>query len=160
MQKQPMGAFLHLIPESNKQHMKKKLAFLMLLGMLFSCEKELIELDALGENVGIVGTWNQEGSRGDTIFLKRAGDLDEHSYGFTIQEDGTFIERKNSGWCATPPSAYANYEGTWEILSDSLLSITVGYWGGVMTYQIRIVSLNAEDLAIRYLYAEDMAKSR
>ena len=155
-----MGAFLHLIPESNKHHMKKKLVFLMLMGMLFSCEKELIELDALGENVGIVGTWNQEGSRGDTLFLKRAGDLDEQSYGFTIQEDGTFIERKNSGWCATPPITYANYKGTWEVLSDSLLSITVDYWGGVMTYQIRIVSLNAEDLAIRYLYAEDMAKSR
>jgi len=155
-----MGAFLHLLLESNKQPMKVKLVFLMLLGMLFSCEKQVIELDALGENVGIVGTWNQEGSRGDTIFLKRAGDLEEHAYGFTIHGDGTFTERKNSGWCGTPPIAYANYEGTWAALSDSLLNIKVGYWGGVMTYQIRIVSLDAEDLAIRYLYAEDMAKSR
>jgi len=138
----------------------KKLAFLILMGMLCSCEKEVFELDALGENVGIVGTWNQEASRGDTTFLKRAGSLDEHAYGFTIHQDGTFVERKNSGWCGTPPIAYANYEGTWEALSDSLLSITVDYWGGVMTYQIRIVSLDAEDLAIRYLYAEDMAKSR
>ena len=140
--------------------MKKKFVLLMLLGILCSCEKELFELDALGENVGIVGTWNQDGSRGDTTFLKRAGDLDEQKYGFTIQEDGTFVERKNSGWCGTPPIAYANYEGTWEALSDSLLTIEVGYWGGVMTYQIRIVALDAEDLAIRYLYAEDMAKSR
>jgi len=140
--------------------MKKKLVFLMLMGLLFSCEKELFELDSLGENVGIVGTWIQEGYQGDTTLLRRAGDLDEHKYGFTIQEDGTFVERKNSGWCGTPPIAYANYEGAWEALSDSLLSITVDYWGGVMTYQIRIVSLNAEDLAIRYLYAEDMAKSR
>ncbi len=30
-----------------------------------------------------------------------------------------------------------------------------GYWGGVMTYQMRIVSLGVEELAIRYLYTED-----
>jgi hypothetical protein len=138
----------------------KKLAFLILMGMLCSCEKEVFELDALGENVGIVGTWIQAGYQGDTTLLKRAGDLDEHTYGFILNGDGSFIERKNSGWCGTPPIAYANYNGTWEAVSDSLLSIEVGYWGGVMTYQIRIVTLDAEDLAIRYLYAEDMAKSR
>ena len=138
----------------------KKLVFLMLMGILFSCEKELLELDALGENAGIVGTWIEEGYSGDTTLLKRAGELDEVNYGFTINEDGSFIERKNSGWCGTPPIAYANFNGTWEAVSDSLLNITVGYWGGMMTYQIRIVSLDAEDLAIKYLYSEDMAKSR
>ena len=97
---------------------------------------------------------------GDTTLLKRAGELDEHKYGFVLKQDGTFIERKNSGWCGTPPIAYANYEGTFEVVSDSLLNITVGYWGGMMTYQIRVVSLDQEDLAIKYLYSEDMAKSR
>jgi hypothetical protein len=138
----------------------KKLAFLMLMMVLVSCEKELLEAEALGENAGIVGNWIEDGYRGDTTLLKRAGELDKVKYGFTINEDGTFIERKNSGWCGTPPIAYANYEGTWEAVSDSLLNITVGYWGGMMTYQIRIVSLLGEDLAIKYLYSEDMAKAR
>jgi len=138
----------------------KKLLCLMLIGILVSCEKDLFELEALGENTGIVGTWIEEGTQRDTILLKRSGELDELKYGFTIQEDGTFIERKNSGFCGTPPISYANYDGTWEALSDSLLTITVSYWGGVMTYQIRIVSLNEEDLAIKYLYSSDMASTR
>ena len=138
----------------------KKLIFLMVMVLLLSCEKEFLELDALGANAGIVGTWVEEGYRGDTTLLKRAGELDELKYGFTLNEDGTFIERKNSGWCGTPPIFYANYEGSWETVSDSLLNITVGYWGGMMTYQIRIVSMFGEDLAIKYLYSEDMAKAR
>ena len=132
---------------------------MVMVGMV-ACGKEFLEVEALGANVGIVGTWIEEGYMGDTTLLKRAGELDEHKYGFVLKQDGTFIERKNSGWCGTPPIAYANYEGTFEVVSDSLLNITVGYWGGMMTYQIRVVSLDQEDLAIKYLYSEDMAKSR
>ena len=132
---------------------------MVMVGMV-ACGKEFLEVEALGANVGIVGTWIEEEYMGDTILLKRAGELDEHKYGFVLKKDGTFIERKNSGWCGTPPIAYANYEGTFEAVSDSLLNITVGYWGGMMTYQIRVVSLDQEDLAIKYLYSEDMAKAR
>jgi len=138
----------------------KKLIFLMVMVLLLSCEKELMEMEALGANAGIVGTWIEEGYQGDTTLLKRAGKLNEVKYGFTINEDGSFIERKNSGWCGTPPISYANYDGSWEAVSDSLLNVTVGYWGGMMTYQIRVVSLQGEDLAIKYLYSEDMAKTR
>lgn len=132
---------------------------MVMVGMV-ACGKEFLEVEALGANVGIVGTWIEEGYMGDTTLLKRAGELDENKYGFILKQDGTFIERKNSGWCGTPPIAYANYEGTFEVVSDSLLNITVAYWGGMMTYQIRVVSLDQEDLAIKYLYSEDMAKSR
>jgi hypothetical protein len=138
----------------------KKLIFLMGLVLLLSCEKELMELDALGANAGIVGTWVEEGYQGDTTLLKRAVKLDDAKYGFTLNEDGSFIERKNSGWCGTPPISYANFDGSWEAVSDSLLNITVGYWGGMMTYQIRIVSLLGEGLSIKYLYSEDMASAR
>ena len=135
----------------------KKIAFLIIMACMFSCEKELMEADALGENAGIVGTWVDNGYEESMTFLKRSEDLDESKYGFTIQQDGTFIERKNSGWCGTPPIAYDNFDGTWEAVSDSLLTITVGYWGGTLTYQIRIVSLDYENLQIRYLYAADRA---
>jgi len=96
----------------------------------------------------------------DVFWLDRSEQLDPFKYGFTINDDGTFIERKNAGWCGTPPISYDNFEGTWEAVSDSLLEITVGYWGGTMTYQIRIVSLDGDNLAIRYLYAEDRAQAR
>jgi hypothetical protein len=128
--------------------------------LLLSCEKEDPEAELLGENAEVVGTWVEEEYQEDLLWLKRSTELDPSRYGFTIREDGEFIERKNAGWCGTPPITYADFEGSWEALSDSLLDITVGYWGGIMTYQIRIVSLDQEMLAIRYLYAEDRTNAR
>lgn len=127
---------------------------------LTACESDMAELEALGLNSGIIGTWIEDEYRGDTLLLYRAGDLDEHMYSFTIRDDGTFIERKNAGWCTTPPITLDNFEGTWEAVSDSLLDIKVAYWGGMMTYQIRIITLNGDELAIRYLYTENRADSR
>ena len=138
----------------------RKLLFLTLLALLVSCEKALLEMDALGANSGIVGTWVEEEYQGDTLFLHRSGAFDKEKYGFTLHEDGTFVERKNAGWCGTPPITYDDFEGTWKAVSDSLLDITVAYWGGMMTYQIRIVSLESEELAIRYLYTENMTDNR
>jgi len=139
--------------------MKKMLILLMAL-LLISCEDELAEADALGENAGIVGTWIDDGYEDDLTLLRRGDELDHSKYGFTIKQDGSFIERKNAGWCGTPPISYENYEGTWEALSDSLIDITVAYWGGTMTYQIRIVSLDGEELQIRYLYTNDRVEAR
>lgn len=138
----------------------KKLFVLLLAVLLISCEEDLLEADALGENAGIVGTWIDEGYEDDLTLLVRGESLDHSKYGFIIREDGTFIERKNAGWCGTPPITYDNFEGTWEALSDSLLDITVAYWGGTMTYQMRIVSLDAEALKIRYLYTNDRVEAR
>ena len=138
----------------------KKIAYLLVLMLMFSCEKDHMETNALGDNAGIVGTWIEQGYVDDVFWLDRSEQLDPFKYGFTINDDGTFIERKNAGWCGTPPISYDNFEGTWEAVSDSLLEITVGYWGGTMTYQIRIVSLDGDNLAIRYLYAEDRAQAR
>ena len=133
----------------------RRVVFLMVLVLMVSCEQESMELDALGSNASIIGTWIEDEYKGDTLYLQRHGAFDMEKYGFTINDDGTFIERKNSGWCGTPPIAYDNFEGNWEAVSDSLLDITVAYWGGMMTYQIRIIYLDAEELSIRYLYTED-----
>ncbi len=133
----------------------KRLALLIVMVLMVACEKDLMELAALGSNSTIVGTWVEEGQKGDTLLLQRNEAFDKERYGFTIHENGTFIEHKNAGWCGTPPIAYDSFDGTWEALSDSLLDITVAYWGGMMTYQMRIVSLDEDELAIRYLYTED-----
>ena len=144
---------MHILYKMNRS--MKRLAFLMMMVLMVSCSKEFLEVDALGENVGILGTWIDNGYHGDTLFMYRAGKLDAEKYGFTLKEDGTFLEHKNSGWCATPPISYDNFEGTWEVVSDSLLDITVAYWGGMMTYQIRIIKVGEQELAIRYLYDEN-----
>lgn len=146
--------------------MRKLLIISMLLAIV-SCEENLLEQEALGENAGIVGTWvdRQEldfaaASYDGSLMLTREPELDSTLYGFIIREDGTFVERKNAGWCGTPPITYANFDGTWSAVSDSLIDITVGYWGGTMTYQMRIVSVDEEHLRIRILYAENRTDSR
>jgi hypothetical protein len=135
-------------------------SILLLILLLAGCEKEESDLYALGENVSIVGTWVQQQTEQEQMILKRAAGLNDNLYGFIIREDGTFVERKNAGWCGTPPISYANFDGSWSALSDSLIEITVGYWGGTMNYQIRITSLEQDELKIRYLYGEDRAESK
>ena len=138
----------------------KKIVFLLPLILLLACEKELQQPEDLGENAGIIGTWVEEGYQEEVTVLERSGTLDPERYGFTIGADGSFLEHKNSGWCGTPPISYADFEGSWTALSDSLLEITVGYWGGTMTYQMRIVFLDGEQLGIRYLFGDNTAEAR
>ena len=45
-----------------------------------------------------------------------------------------------------------SYEGEWKKLSENLLEITVGYWGGTTSYKIEIVSLSSDELKIQYHY--------
>jgi hypothetical protein len=140
--------------------MMKRVIFLLAMVLMFSCEKDLMENDALGENAGIVGTWIEDGYSDEVALFERADSLDYSKYGFIINEDGTFTERKNAGWCGTPPITYSNFQGEWLALSDSLIEITVGYWGGTLSYQMRIVFVDQESLGIRYLYAENRADAR
>jgi hypothetical protein len=143
----------------------KKLCLLAACILLVACEKDVASVEDLGENASIIGTWVEvpaiNTTPGEYITrLERREDLDEHLYGFVLAEDGTFLERKNVGWCGTPPITYGNFEGTWTALSDSLLDIVVDYWGGVMTYQMRIVEVDTDSLSVRYFYSEDRLQAR
>jgi len=143
----------------------KKLCLLFILVFFLACEKENPEVKNLGENTSIIGTWVD---MADPLYspeeghtrLERSEELDPDHYGFTFHGDGSFTERKNSGWCGTPPITYGNFEGTWEPLSDTLLDITVAYWGGILTYQMHIVSLEGDELKIRYLFTEDRVEGK
>jgi hypothetical protein len=138
--------------------MMKKLPGLILACILIASCAEIAPGEAmLGENADIVGTWVEKNREDSVTLLERSESLAQDKYGFTIREDGTFIERKNADWYTDAHISYENFEGTWEALSDSLLEVTVGYWGGTMTYQIRIVSLDEQYLRIRYLYGNNRA---
>ncbi len=102
----------------------------------------------------IYGTWVMVGYEDSVAILRVSKKLDDNQYGFIFQSFGRFIERKNAGWCGTPPISYANYEGGWKKLSESLLKINVGYWGGTTSYQMEIVSLSSDELKIIYHYDE------
>ena len=88
----------------------------------------------------------------DPNTLRSSQKLEDNHYGFIIKKDGTFIERKNLGGCGTPPISYGNYEGSWSEISDDILEIDVGFWGGVTTYKIQILSVNDSELKIKYIF--------
>lgn len=100
----------------------------------------------------LYGTWVRTGYEYDATILRKSKKLDENEYGFVIHPDGKFTERKNAGWCGTPPIAYANFEGQWKELSENNLDVAVGYWGGTISFQMEIVSLSSEQLRILYHY--------
>ena len=102
---------------------------------------------------GLVGFWSPVSSTDSLRTFERTGALPDNAYGFGLMDDHGFVERKNAGGCATPPITYADYEGTWS-LSDSVLHITVGYWGGDAHYRWRIL-----DVDVRYLTVVEVARS-
>ncbi len=126
----------------------KRLALLSFsLCFLFtSCTKEEIKIDQ--DNL-LIGIWIYSDFQDNTAIYTRDQEfVDNHCYKFNT--DGTLNERKNSGWCGTPPISYADYTGSWSVLNDTLIQIKVGYWGGTMSYKLDIESVSADSLKVQY----------
>jgi hypothetical protein len=112
--------------------------------ILSACNKDEIRIDP--DNL-LLGVWNYSEYQADAaVFVRSPEFTDQHCYRFNT--DGTLTERKNSGWCGTPPVNYADYDGTWTIINDTLVHVTVGYWGGTMDYNLDIESINTNSLKV------------
>jgi hypothetical protein len=118
--------------------------FLIIAYVLPSCEKDNIEIDP--DNL-LIGVWINDGFRDDVTIYKRSDEF-TNNYCYLFKSDGTLTERQNVGWCGTPPISYADYEGTWEIANDTLISITVGSWNGDRSYRLDIESVDSEALKV------------
>jgi hypothetical protein len=117
-----------------------------------SCKEELTAPDS---SQRLVGSWVLKGYDNEDpniTVLQRSAGLDSSSGGFIFYNDGRLLERKNAGWCGTPPISYANFPGTWVMDSDSLIKINAGYWGGMTDYALKIISLDLFQLKVIYLY--------
>jgi hypothetical protein len=99
-----------------------------------------------------IGTWVLKAYEDDLTVMERSLGLDSSKYGFKLFPDGRVLERKNAGWCGTPPITYGNFSGEWKAITDSLLDINVGYWGGRLNYRLQIVALTKSELRVRYHY--------
>ncbi len=129
-----------------------KIGMLALLLSVWGCQQEE-EFKILEDNM-IVGNWVNPQMVSDTLWqYDRATALVPSDYCFSFQSDLKFVERKNSGWCGTPPVAYGDFEGTWS-QNDSTLNINVGFWGGDVDYKWKIISLDENKLTI-YKVKED-----
>ncbi len=132
--------------------MNRKIFFgLIALATLFSCSKEVIELDA--KSSSIVGKWENPICKNDTIIYTNAGNDEVYCYYINFKSDGLLVERKNAGWCGTPPIAWENYDGSWE-MNDSIIKVSVAYWGGQAKYQWKLISVSQNQLKILNIKTE------
>ena len=132
---------------------RMKLIALVMFGfMAFTgCEEDGIRVEDVD---GLRGTWVRSGYEDSVRVMVKSDQLAENEYGFILGLGGRFTERKISGRCATPPVQYKNYEGWWEMKNDSIMKIEVGYWGGTMKYDLKIIFFEGDTLKVQYLYDE------
>lgn len=88
----------------------------------------------------IIGSWIFfEDVSNDTFFsIKKVKKLDHDKPGIVFKKNGKLIKRQNSGWCGTPPIAYANYDGTWELRKNTL-SLKYSFNNGEMEEEWEII---------------------
>lgn len=129
----------------------KHLLSLPVILILISCTDNPVN-ESIQDN--LEGTWVYRSSHEDVITMEKSNSLENDNSGLVILDNGNFIERKNIGFCGTPPVVYDNYEGNWESLSDTKLKITVGYWGGTENFTMDIVSVTNSVLKFKRILVQ------
>ena len=130
----------------------KTIALALLFSLaLVSCQK-LIDPVETG-NAGLIGNWTDPQYTDTIITYTRVNNLVENQYGIAFKESNKLVERQNSGWCGTPPITTADYDGTWTG-NDSIVNITVGFWGGTIDRTWRIITLTNQKLVISEIKSE------
>ena len=122
-----------------------KIFLLLSVIAVLACEETIEPMADQSDN--LIGSWVNPVPVDTCWRYERAYGLNNNDYGFAFQSDQVFVERKNAGFCGTPPITYANFEGTWA-KKDSIINISVEYWGGIADYQWKVISVNDQYLTI------------
>jgi hypothetical protein len=131
--------------------MKKSLLFVLLLSpLLFSCQKDKFVVDP---DNPLPGIWSQSDYVENVIVYTRQDEFTDNPC-YKFNADGTLLERKNAGFCGTPPITYSDYDGSWSMLNDTIIQITSAYWGGTMTYKLDIESVTDNTLKVVAIYED------
>jgi hypothetical protein len=133
-----------------------KLIILLSIVTLISCEKS--DEQIVADSDPLIGYWINPVAIGNTTWkYEKADSLKGNNFGFALKSGKSFVERKIAGWCATPPVAFDDFDGTWT-KHGSVINITVDYWGGVTDYQWKIISIDNNSLVISKLKEEYHSK--
>ncbi len=114
---------------------------------MIACGKES---DDSIEKSDLVGVWVRPVYATDTITFDRTESLLVDEYGIDIQLDKSIVERKNAGWCGTPPITYGDFKGYWS-KEDSIVTISTTYWGGNQLYKWKLISVNQNSLKVKVI---------
>jgi hypothetical protein len=136
--------------------MKKTSLYIVILGMvLFSCTKKE-DLKDYGDSP-LIGTWNYSFYENEvTVFTRGPEFIDGE--GIKFNANGTLLQRKNSGFCGTPPITYADYDGTWTKINDTIIEIKAGYWGGTITSKLDIEYISSYTLKFLTISSETVSE--
>lgn len=116
-----------------------------------SCEESTDP--AIDDSELLLGYWINPVYVDTLVRYERAAELKENAYGFAFRTEHVYVERKNIGWCGTPPVTMDDYEGTWT-RQDSVIDIDVPYWGGMAHFKWKIISLDDTHLTIATISQE------
>lgn len=121
--------------------------YILFISVLFlsSCEPDLNQTNHLTEK--LVGYWVNPVSTDSLITYTKASFLIYDDYGFQFGEDHYFMERRNAGWCGTPPVVYDDFDGNWTI-KDSTVSITLNHSEGLIYYEWQVISVDENNLTL------------
>ena len=134
----------------------KKIVFLIIPVLIYGivlitgCENKGLDLERFDN---IIGCWANPVYEYDVypdavICYKRVETLPDGSPSIQFLNDGTLIERKNAGWCGTPPITYSDFSGKWKIKNNNDLNINVAYWGGTEQKIWKIIDVTDTSLRI------------
>jgi hypothetical protein len=110
-------------------------------------------MPAENQDLSLVGNWINPIYIDTLVTFEWSEKLIENQYGISFQADNKLLERKINGWCGTPPITTADYNGTW-MKNDSIINISVGYWGGTADYTWKIISITKSKLVISILKSD------
>lgn len=123
------------------------ISFITLLLIFTACKKENQPIIEAPE--GLIGCWINPQYTDSVVVFEKAPALTE-SYGFRFKDNDSLIERKNAGWCGTPPITYGDFNGTYSF-NDSIIDASVFYSGGSTRYTWKLLSLDNESLTLKLL---------
>jgi len=129
-----------------------KILVVLLAFTWISCE-ESSDPVAVDESDLLLGYWTNREFIDTLVRYERAAELKENIYGIGFKVEHVFVERKNEGWCGTPPVTLRDFEGTWT-KNDSLVDVDVPYWCGMAHYTYKIIELDNSSLTLALVWQE------
>lgn len=131
--------------------MKIKLAIVISAFLCLSCmdQGQTEEMD----RHFLVGNWTNFEYERETFTMEKSKNLETNVYGYSFRNDGTLIQRSNSGWCGTPPVVTSDFQGTWKVLGEEII-IEAKYWGGISIQTWKVTPLSNKTLRIEVLNSE------
>lgn len=116
------------------------------------CQKHReIEANALGF---IIGNWSNAVYTDSTILFTKSVLWPENEYAVSFQANNRVVERKNIGFCGTPPITYGDFEGNWLLIfegNSTTIEIQTTNYAGPVFYKWKILSISEQHLEIKIL---------